>query len=104
MSTDRDQPGPAGQGRHFACTQSSVLLRRVRRIQGDEGLRELLERAGSERTVDYLDDVSNWISVDESTALFRAAAQITGDGQIARRVGEESVAQHAGTPVATLLR
>ena len=42
--------------------------------------------------------------MDESTALFRAAAQITGDAQIARRVGEESVAQHAGTPVATLLR
>jgi diguanylate cyclase (GGDEF)-like protein len=73
-------------------------------MQGDEGLRELLERAGSERTVEYLDDVSNWISVDESTALFQAAAQITGDAQIARRVGEESVAQHAGTPVATLLR
>ena len=104
MDTEGDQPGPAGQGRHFACTQSSVLLRRVRRIQGDEGLKELLAQAGSERTVDYLDDVSNWISVDESTALFRAAAQITGDAQIARRVGEESVAQHAGTPVATLLR
>ena len=38
-------------------------------------------------------------------ALFRAAARdARATTQIARRVGEESVAQHAGTPVATLLR
>src|SRR5215208_4652568 len=37
-------------------------------------------------------------------ALFSAAAEITGDPQIARRVGEETIAQHAGTPVATLMR
>ncbi len=37
-------------------------------------------------------------------ALFAAAAELTGDQQIARRVGEETVAQHAGTPVATLMR
>jgi diguanylate cyclase (GGDEF)-like protein len=104
MSAGPHHFGPEGEGRHFACTQSSVLLRRVRRILGDDGLAELLQRAGSSRSVNYLDDVSNWISVDESSALFRAAAEITGDPQIARRVGEESVAQHAGTPVATLLR
>ncbi len=60
--------------------------------------------AGSKRTVAYLDDVTNWISLDESLALFKAAAELTGDPQLARRVGEEAVSQHAGTPVATLLR
>src|SRR3954451_22044633 len=99
------EQGNAGDGgRHLACTQSSVLLRLVRRMAGEEGLNRLLELAGSTRSIAYLDDVTNWISLDESLALFKAASEITGDAQIARRVGEESVAQHAGTPVATLLR
>src|SRR3954466_8619325 len=89
---------------HFACTLSSVLVRRIRRILGEDGLHELLERAGSKRTIAYLDDVTNWISYDEAMALFAAGAQLTGDQQIARHVGEETVAQHAGTPVATLMR
>jgi len=91
-------------GRHLACTQSSVLLRLVRRVRGEDGLKELLDLAGSTRSIAYLDDVTNWISLDESLALFKAAAELTGDTHIARRVGEEAVAQHAGTPVATLLR
>src|SRR5215207_7772017 len=90
--------------RHLACTLSSVLVRRVRRTCGEEGLAELLERAGSQRTVAYLDDLTNWLSFDEAMALFRAAAELTGDPQIARRAGEETIAQHAGTPVATLMR
>src|SRR3954447_6341043 len=89
---------------HFACTLSSVLVRRVRRTLGEEGLGELLVRAGSKRTIAYLDDVTNWISYDEAMALFAAGAELTGDQQIARHVGEETVAQHAGTPVATLMR
>ena len=88
----------------FACTLSSVLVRRIRRILGEEGLNELLERAGSKRTIAYLDDLTNWISYDEAMSLFTAAAELTGDPQIARHVGEETVAQHAGTPVATLMR
>jgi diguanylate cyclase (GGDEF)-like protein len=89
---------------HFACTLSSVLVRRIRRTAGEEGLAQLLELAGSERTAAYLDDLTNWISYDEAMALFAAAKQITGDEQIARRTGEETIAQHAGTPVATLMR
>src|SRR5919201_7145338 len=99
-----EEGSAADNGRHLACTQSSVLLRLVRRTLGEEGLTSLLELAGSQRTVAYLDDVTNWISLDESLALFKAAAELTGDPQLARRVGEEAVSQHAGTPVATLLR
>jgi diguanylate cyclase (GGDEF)-like protein len=83
---------------------SSVLIRRVRRLRGEQGLTELLERAGSKRTIAYLDDLSNWISFDEAMSLLAAAAEVTGDPQIARRLGEETIAQHSGTPVATLLR
>jgi diguanylate cyclase (GGDEF)-like protein len=98
------QAASEGGDRHLACTLSSVLVRRVRRICGEDGLMQLLELAGSKRTVAYLDDVTNWISFDEAMALFAAAAELTGDAQIARRAGEETIAQHAGTPVATLLR
>lgn len=89
---------------HFAGTLPSVLVRRIRRTHGEEGLMELLARSGSTRTVAYLDDLTNWIAYDEAMALFAAAAELTGDTQIARRVGEETIAQHAGTPVATLMR
>jgi diguanylate cyclase (GGDEF)-like protein len=89
---------------HFACTLSSVLVRVVRKSHGEEGVQELLERAGSQRTVAYLDELSNWISFDEAIALLRAAKELTGDELIARRVGEQTIAQHAGTPVATLMR
>ncbi len=101
---DQDQGVRMGGDRHLACTMSSVLLRRVRRIRGEDGLMELLELAGSKRTVAYLDDVTNWISFDEAMALLAAAARVLGDPNIARRLGEETIAQHSGTPVATLLR
>jgi diguanylate cyclase (GGDEF)-like protein len=99
---DREDQG--GGDHHFACTLSSVLVRRIRRILGEDGLTRLLEIAGSPRTVAYLDDLTNWISYDEAMALFAAAEELTGDEQVARRVGEETLAQHAGTPVATLMR
>ena len=91
-------------GRHFACTMPSVLLRRLRKNGGNQAVAEVLERAGSTRTPEYLEDVTNWISWDEALALFDAAEDYTGDPGIARRIGEQTVAQHAGTPVATLLR
>ncbi len=92
------------QGRHFACTLPSVLLRHVRKSGGAGAVEDLLRRAGSAHTEAYLDDVSNWISYDEAMAMFDAAEEMTGDPDIARRIGEETLAQHAGTPVATLLR
>src|SRR5919197_663918 len=96
--------GDHEQGRHFACTLPSVLLRHLRKHGGSNAVAELLKRAGSTRSEEYLDDVSNWISYDEAVALWDAAEEITGDPDIARRIGEETVGQHAGTPVATLLR
>ena len=99
-----EEQEPRSGDHHFACTLSSVLVRRLRRICGEDGLMELLRLSGSTRTVAYLDDLTNWISYDEAMALFAAAEELTGDPQVARRVGEETLAQHAGTPVATLMR
>ena len=91
-------------GRDLACTLTAGIVRRVRAIAGENALPALLEIAGSERTLPFLEDNSNWISLSESVALFEAAAQVTGDPAIARHVGEDAVRQYAGTQVATVLR
>jgi diguanylate cyclase (GGDEF)-like protein len=91
--------------RHIACSLTSTLLQRVRRSSGDaDAVRRVIEQAGSPHSEDYLQDVTNWISYEEATALFAAAVDVTGDPGIARAAGEEAVRRHAGTPVATLLR
>ena len=83
---------------------ASTLVQHVRATRGDKAVQDVLRVAGVDYTTEYLADVSNWIWIDEALALFDAAAEVTGDQGIARRIGEETVSQHAGTPVATLMR
>ncbi|MCW3026746.1 MAG: diguanylate cyclase, partial [Solirubrobacterales bacterium] len=78
---------------------TSVLLRLVRSGGGDAAVAELLARAGIERETSYLESVDNWISMDEAISLFEAGVQQTGDPLFARRVGENTLRQHAGTQV-----
>src|SRR4051794_31815004 len=94
--------GPAsGQ---ISGSMSSVLLRRVRAERGDAAIREILERSGVPYSAEHLDDPANWIWHREAIALFEAAVAVTGDETLPQRIGEDAVRQHAGTPVATLLR
>src|SRR5580704_15686629 len=90
--------------RHISCSMTSVMISLVRARGGDGDVAELLRTAGSTRAAAYLENLDNWISHDEATALLEASVQVTGDPQFARRVGEEMVGQHAGKQVATLLR
>jgi diguanylate cyclase (GGDEF)-like protein len=83
---------------------TSVMLRLVRSTGGDAAVAELLERAGVEHEASYLENVENWISLDQATAMFQAGVDLTGDPLFARRVGENTLRQHAGTQVATVLR
>jgi diguanylate cyclase (GGDEF)-like protein len=83
---------------------TSVLLRLIRSAGGEAAVTQLLERAEIKRERSYLENVDNWISLDEATSLFAAGVQQTGDPQFARRVGENTLRQHAGTQVATVLR
>ena len=97
-----ESAGPAtGQ---ISCSMPSVLIRRVRAALGDQAVEELLRQAGVDYTTSYLDDPGNWIWYHEAIAMFEVAAALMGDERIGRRVGEETVRQHAGTGVATLLR
>src|SRR3954463_5751845 len=94
--------GPAvGQ---ISCSMASTLVRHVRTQAGDDAVAEILSRSGVEHSAAYLDDPSNWIWQHEAIDLLVAAADVLGDPEIGLHVGEQTVRQHAGTPVATMLR
>ena len=90
--------------RQICCTVTSVLLRLIRSESGEAAVARLLERAEATHDAPYLENVDNWISLDEAYALLQAGVLETDDPTFARRVGEQTLNQHAGTPVATLLR
>ena len=83
---------------------TSVLLRLVRSTGGEGLVAELLDRAKIKHEPVYLENVDNWVSLDEACAMLEAGVQLTGDPSFARRVGEHTLRQHAGTQVATVLR
>jgi diguanylate cyclase (GGDEF)-like protein len=98
-------PSPASEpGKHLACSMTSVLVRLVREAHGESGVIALLEEAASSRDAAYLENIENWVSLDEACALLEAGARITGEDSFARQVGAETLVQHAGTQVATLMR
>src|SRR3954452_18492881 len=100
---DSGQSEQGAQRGQVVCSMSSVLVRRVRAAEGDDGVAALLIRAASPRTAAYLEDTGNWIDYQEAIELFESAAELTGDPKICLHVGEDLLGQHAGTSVATLL-
>ena len=105
---DANAPTPAGEPEQIpgkiACSMVSMLLRQVRTSFGQEGVAEVVRRSGVPYEAPYLEDIGNWIWYEEAIALFDAGVELTGDESIGLHAGEESLRQHAGTPVATLLR
>jgi diguanylate cyclase (GGDEF)-like protein len=90
--------------RHICCSMTNVIVSLVRDAGGEAGVSELLAQAASTRTPAYLEDLNNWVSLDEACALLDAGARVTDDPSFARGTGEAMLRQHAGTQVATLLR
>src|SRR5437588_1431495 len=97
-------PSSEDAPREIACSMTSVMLRLVRSTGGEAAVAELLQHAGISHEPSYLENVENWISLDQATAMFQAGVDVTGDPMFARRVGENTLRQHAGTQVATVLR
>src|ERR1700692_192116 len=99
--------GPEGAkadaDRHICCTMTNVLLGLVRGTGGETAVAALLSRAATTREASYLENVDNWISLDEACSLLEAGVLETGDEMFSRRVGEQTLRRHAGTQVATLL-
>ena len=91
-------------GNHFSCSMSAVLLAELAELAGEESVPELLRVAGSTRSVEYLSDISNWISYDEAVALWRAAMQVTHNPQLPTLTGRRAARRLSSSPVAALLR
>jgi diguanylate cyclase (GGDEF)-like protein len=83
---------------------TSVLLRLVRERRGETGVAALLADGASIHDAAYLENIENWISLDEACALLEAGARITGEESFPRQVGAQTLHQHAGTQVATMMR
>jgi diguanylate cyclase (GGDEF)-like protein len=99
-----DLPAATARGNHFSCSLSAVLLACVRDAVGPQGVKQVLELAESERSPEYLTDLSNWISYDEAVALWRAGSRVTHHPQFPRLVGETAAKRLNASPVAALLR
>ncbi len=95
---------PQDAEREVSCSMTSVVLRLIRSEGGEAAVTELLALSQTKREVAYLENVDNWVSLNEATALLAAGVKQTGDERFARRVGEQTLRQHAGTQVATVLR
>jgi diguanylate cyclase (GGDEF)-like protein len=105
MDAEADlETSQAHSDRQLACSMTNVLLKLVRDARGEAGVASLLERAGAKHTASYLENVENWISLDEASSLLETGALETGDPRFARRVGESTLRRHAGTQVSTMLR
>lgn len=83
---------------------TAVLLAEIEEFGGDRAVAELLERAGSSRTPEYLCDITNWVSYEEANALWEAGSHLTHHPSFPRIVGEGAVRRLKGSPVAALLR
>jgi len=88
----------------FSCALTATLVARVHRVAGDTGVRRLLTEARSTRGVDYLVDIGNWVSMEETLALWRAGEIVTKDPNFARHVGEDAVRVLGSSSTATTLR
>ena len=85
-------------------SMTGVTIRYVRNAFGDDGVRRLLDLAGERRPVEVLEEPGSWTSYRHMLRLFEAAVEVTGDPEVARRIGAETLRQYEGTEVAHLLR
>lgn len=90
--------------RETSGVTTRLIVRYVRERGGDEAVARVLERAGSRRTAAELEDESAWTSYAEKIALFRAAAEVFDDADVARRIGETVIKERVGLGVKVLLR
>ena len=103
-TTGRPERSRTSLGNHFSCSMSAVLLAEVTDLCGEDAVAELLRRAGSTRSPEYLTDITNWISYDEAIALWRAGARVTQNPRLPTLAGQRAVRRLSASPVAHLLR
>ncbi len=89
--------------RETAGTTTRLIVDYVRRHGGDSAVHRLLAEAGETRPLSTLEDEGAWCSYDAKIRLFEAAARVTGQGDVARRIGEGALASSVGGSVKLLI-
>ena len=72
--------------RDFSAGLTRFLLDHIRSELGDDGVNELISRAGSGRSATQLVDSDEWLSYSELRALFEAGADILGGAEHLARI------------------
>ena len=80
-----------------------LVVSYVRKLAGPDGVQEMLRRAGQTRPLAVLEDERQWYSYDAKIALFRAAAEVTGQPDIGLRVGSHVFESTVGPSVRLML-
>src|SRR5581483_1044297 len=92
------------KGNHYPCSMSAVLIAEVKELGGPAAVSELMKLSGTQRSLEYLTDLANWISYDEAVALWRAGMRVTHNPQLPRVLGQRAAERLASSPVAAALR
>src|SRR3954467_392746 len=93
-----------GDARETAGSTIVLTLAYVRERAGEDGVRRVLELAGDRRSLAELADETEWSTYDQRIALFEAAAEVLGDRDAARRIGETALDFKLTSGVKPLLR
>jgi diguanylate cyclase (GGDEF)-like protein len=83
---------------------SGLIMAYVERQHGRAAVQEVLARAGLGKREDELRDEGAWFSFEEKISLWEAAEALTGDPEIAVRVGESALALRVGVNLKRTLR
>jgi diguanylate cyclase (GGDEF)-like protein len=89
--------------RETAGTTTRLIVDYVRRHGGEPAVHRLLAEAGEQRPLAALEDEGSWSSYDAKIRLFEAAASVTGQPDVARRIGEGALASSVGGSVKLLI-
>jgi diguanylate cyclase (GGDEF)-like protein len=102
--SDAERSRGGGEPRETSGITTRLIVRHVRARRGEQGVAELLRRAGTDIDAHRLEDESVWTSYHTKIALFEAAAQVLDDPQAARHIGETVLSLRVGLPLKLLLR
>ena len=72
-------------GHHNSNATMRQVLEFVRLRAGDDGVAEVLDRAGELRTIEELEDLTGWSSYWQARLLLEAAAEVLGERRAAQR-------------------
>jgi len=87
-------PAPEGEPLDISGVVTKVIVRFVRAKADDSGVARLLSTAGERRATADLEDHRSWSTKDQVVSLLNAAAQVVGDLDLGRHIGEEMLRPH----------